>query len=214
MPGRFGEDERGPALGRQLEHQLGQRLWPVHRLDREVSGLVLFARTADAHRLASAAFEGRRVDKQYQALTEGATLIPSCPVSFTWNSLLVRGKKRAFEAPHGKQAVTLAEAVARVPVGNWLAADSPVLSPPQLLCWRLLPETGRPHQLRVHLAKAGFPVVGDTLYGARTKFVQPDAIALRSVRLAFNEADARALEVPGPIELPGFESPDVAAPVA
>ena len=54
------------------EQQLGQRLWPVHRLDREVSGLVLFARTAEAHRLAGGAFEGRRVDKQYQALTEGA----------------------------------------------------------------------------------------------------------------------------------------------
>jgi tRNA pseudouridine32 synthase / 23S rRNA pseudouridine746 synthase len=213
VPGRFGEEESGPALGRQLEQQLGQRLWPVHRLDREVSGLVLFARTAQAHRLAGAAFEGRRVDKQYQALTEGAALIPACPASFTWQSLLVRGKKRAFEAPHGKPALTRAEALARVAADPWLAPDSPVPSPPQILRWRLLPETGRPHQLRVHLARAGFAVVGDALYGAKTKFVQPGAIALRSVRLEFNEADARALGIPGPLELPGFYTPD-GAPVA
>jgi tRNA pseudouridine32 synthase/23S rRNA pseudouridine746 synthase len=204
VPGRFGDEDSGPALGRQLEQQLGQRLWPVHRLDREVSGLVLFARSAEAHRLANAAFEGRRVDKQYQALTEGAPLIPFCPASFSWQSLLVRGKKRAFEAPHGKQAVTRAEALARIPAEPWLAPDSPPLSPSQLVRWQLYPETGRPHQLRVHLARAGFAVAGDALYGAKTKFVQPAAIALRSVRLAFNQDDARALGIPGPIELPGF----------
>jgi 23S rRNA-/tRNA-specific pseudouridylate synthase len=212
VPGRFGDDDSGPSLGRQLERQLGQRLWPVHRLDREVSGLVLFARSAEAHRLAGGAFEGRRLDKQYQALTEGAALIPFCPASFTWQSLLVRGKKRAFEAPHGKPALTRADALARIPAASpagvsWLAPDSPIPSPPQLVRWRLLPETGRPHQLRVHLARAGFAVVGDELYGAKTKFAQPEAIALRSVRLAFNEADARALGIPGPIEIPGFEPP-------
>jgi tRNA pseudouridine32 synthase / 23S rRNA pseudouridine746 synthase len=204
VPGRFGDGEDGPSLGRQLEQQLG-RLWPVHRLDREVSGLVLFARNAEAHRLANGAFEGRRVDKQYQALTEGAALIASCPASFTWKSLLVRGKKRAFEAPHGKPAVTRAEALARVPAGPWLAPESAMPSPPQLVRWQLFPETGRPHQLRVHLARAGFAVAGDALYGAKTAFVQPAAIALRSVRLAFAEADAKALGVPGPFELPGFE---------
>lgn len=207
MPGRFGPDDSGPALGRLLEERLHQRLWPVHRLDREVSGLVLFARSAEAHRVANAAFEGRRVDKQYEALTEGAALVAACPESFTWKSLLVRGKKRAFEAPHGKPAVTRAEALARVPAAPWLAPGSPLPEPPQLVRWRLYPETGRPHQLRVHLARAGFAVAGDVLYGARTKLVQELAIALRSVRLAFNDKDAEALGLADAIEIPGFADP-------
>jgi tRNA pseudouridine32 synthase/23S rRNA pseudouridine746 synthase len=207
VPGRFGDQPDSPSLGRRLEQQLGQRLWPVHRLDHEVSGLVLFARSAEAHRVANAAFEGRRVDKQYQALTEGAVLIPFCPSNFTWNSLLVRGKKRAFEAPHGKPAVTRAQALARVPAGPWLAPGSAVPTPPQLLHFRLSPETGRPHQLRVHLARAGFAVVGDALYGAKTLFFQPGAIALRSVRLAFEAEDQATLGLPGPIEVLGFEVP-------
>jgi tRNA pseudouridine32 synthase/23S rRNA pseudouridine746 synthase len=207
VPGRFGDGDGGPSLGRALEQQLGQRLWPVHRLDREVSGLVLFARDAQAHRQASAAFEGRRVDKQYEALTEGAALIVSCPAEFTWNSRLVRGKKRAFEAPHGKPALTRAEALARVAAGPWLAPASPVPSPPQLVRWRLYPETGRAHQLRVHLARAGFPVAGDALYGAHTRLIQPEAIALRSVRLAFTEQDGQALGISAAIELPGFQPP-------
>ena len=66
VPGRFGDTPDDPSLGRALEQQLGQRLWPVHRLDLEVSGLVLFARSAEAHRVANAAFEGRRVEKQYR----------------------------------------------------------------------------------------------------------------------------------------------------
>ena len=204
VPGRFGEDERGASLGRSLEQRLGQRLWPVHRLDLEVSGLVLFARSAHAHRVANDAFEGRRVDKHYEALTEGAALVAACPATFEWKSLLVRGKKRAFEAPHGKPALTRAEALARVPAQPWLQPGSPLPTPPQLLRFRLYPETGRPHQLRVHLGRAGFTVVGDSLYGARTVFVQPGAIALRSVRLAFTEPDREALGIPGPLEIPGF----------
>jgi tRNA pseudouridine32 synthase / 23S rRNA pseudouridine746 synthase len=206
VPGRMGSADPRPVLGRELERRLGCRLWPVHRLDLEVTGLVVFARTAEAHRIAGAAFESRRVRKHYRALTEGAGALAALPASFTWDSLLVRGKKRSFEAPHGKQAITQAQAVRRVPAAGWLAADEGGAPPvSELIEWALEPETGRAHQLRVHLSQAGFPVVGDALYGARTRFATPSAIALRSVRLELTDAGERAaLGLAGPLEVAGF----------
>ncbi len=198
----MGAGDPRPCLGRDLERELGVRLWPVHRLDFEVSGLVLFARTAEAHRIASAAFEGRRVRKSYQALTEGADRIVSLPASFEWSSRLVRGKRRTFEAPHGAPARTHATAVACVLAASIAASDGP----DQLLRFELAPETGRPHQLRVHLAHAGFPVAGDTLYGARSRLPDAHTIALRSVALSFDsEEDRAALGLPAALTVAGFE---------
>lgn len=73
VPGRQGEDDVRPCLGRELEKTHG-RIWPVHRLDLEVSGLILYARTAAAHREASMAFERHRVQKTYQAFTAAAAI--------------------------------------------------------------------------------------------------------------------------------------------
>ena len=191
VPSRIGASDPRPCLGRVLEEQLGQRLWPVHRLDVEVSGLVLFARSAEAHRTASVAFEARRVKKSYQAITEGAASLSELPASFTWQSRLFRGKRRTFEAPHGRMAVTHAVAQARVHIGG-----------EDFLVFDLEPETGRSHQLRVHLAKAGFPILGDALYGARAGYDEPGAIALRSVRLAFtDDRERQTLGIPGPLEV-------------
>jgi tRNA pseudouridine32 synthase / 23S rRNA pseudouridine746 synthase len=206
VPSRLGQADPRPCLGRELERALSARLWPVHRLDLEVSGLVLFALTAEAHRTASAAFEGRRVHKVYQALTEGAELVAELPAVFDWQSRLVRGKRRSFQAPHGAPARTHARALARVPAGEATTALGAIEPPGQeLLHFQLEPETGRPHQLRVHLARAGFPVAGDTLYGARTVVAAPGTIALRSVGLTFLAAEDReALGLPGPLEVPGL----------
>lgn len=202
VPSRFAADDARPCLGRQLQSTLGFRLWPLHRLDFEVSGLVLFARTEEAHRIAGAAFEGRRVKKRYQALTEGT--IETIPTEVTWESRIVRGKKRSFDAPHGKPARTFARVVARVPAQY---EGQPLTGADELLKFELFPETGRPHQLRWHLASHGFPVVGDTLYGARTRLPAAGTIALRSVRIQFlDESDRLALGLATAIEVPGWPS--------
>lgn len=174
VPSRLGAADARPCAGRELEVELGQRLWPVHRLDLEVSGLVLFAKDAEAHRAASAWFEGRDVHKRYQALTEpGAASPPGGDV--TWRSRLLRGKKRAYASPHGKEAETRARCRGRR--GEWLL-------------WELEPLTGRPHQLRVHLAAHGFVIAGDTLYGATRPW--PGAgIALRAVQLELSSCAGR-----------------------
>jgi tRNA pseudouridine32 synthase/23S rRNA pseudouridine746 synthase len=200
VPSRLGPRDRRPCLGRRLEDRLGRRLFPVHRLDFEVSGLVLFAKTPEAHRAASRAFEGRAARKVYEALAEGADRAPALPAAFRWRSPLVRGKKRSFVARHGKIAVTAATALGRLPAeafcGPGVAGE--------VLRFRLEPETGRPHQLRVHLAGAGFPIVGDALYGSRLPFHRP-GIALRAVELEILDAAARAaLGLERPLRVEGF----------
>ncbi len=166
VPARRRDDPR-PCVGLELQHALGGRIWPVHRLDEPVSGVLLFARCARSHRLANGWFERRQVGKLYQALTEGdpAGLVGGQPME--WRSSIKRGKRRAYESPGGRPALTRARFMGRRREG---------------LAWELEPLTGRPHQLRVHLAGHGFPVVGDALYGARTAW-PGGGIALRAVRL-------------------------------
>lgn len=198
VPGRQGSEDPRPVLGLWLQAQLGQRLWPVHRLDFEVSGLVVFALTADAHRRACQAFELRRVAKTYEALT-GFSVPPAQGQTFVWSSLLVRGKRRSFEAPHGAQAETHARCE-DVLTGS-AAGDYAPLAP--LCLWRLFPKTGRPHQLRVHLANHGYAIAGDVLYGGAA--APGSGIALRSTSLAFlDPADRQALDVPERLGAPSL----------
>lgn len=165
IPDRFGSD----SVHGQLERARGEKLWVVHRLDREVGGVLLFARDPETHRALSLAFERHQIDKTYAALTDGAPAFPP-GAAFRWENRLLRGKKRAYPSPHGKVAVT--DAIYEGPH-------------PSGLRWSLSPRTGRNHQLRVHLAQAGYPIVGDRLYGSARDW--PDGIALRAVRIAVAE---------------------------
>lgn len=195
VPARQGASDPRPVLGLWLQEQLGQRLWPVHRLDYEVSGLVIFARTAEAHRIANRAFEARRVQKTYAALTTAAGA-PSAGVEFLWASKLVRGKRRSFEAAHGQLART------RALCRGLTSPSGAFMSLAPLCAWTLKPETGKPHQLRVHLANAGHPIAGDRLYGGPA--ADPAAgIALRSIDIAFTDAEeAEALGLGAPLSVP------------
>jgi len=119
----------------------------VHRLDRNVSGVVVLARTSKAARRMSEAFAARQVDKRYLAWVEGET----APGARLRHLLAPRqGERGVCEAADGKEATleyrTLAQSRGR-----------------SLLAVRL--ETGRKHQIRAQLALAGHPIVGDPLYG-------------------------------------------------
>ncbi len=191
IPGRTGAADPRPCLVTILRTQAGIDLLPVHRLDVEVSGLVLFAKDAQAHRAANAWFEARNIHKTYQAWTEGTA--PATTEMLLWESLLQRGKKRTFESPHGKPSSTRAQ---------WLAERRFKGTPIQL--WQLEPLTGRSHQLRVELAKHGHPILGDELYGAKRPF-RDGAIALRAVQIDF-KACPGALEygLPDFVEVEGL----------
>lgn len=203
VPSRMGAEDARPCFGRELEKALGCRLWPVHRLDVDVSGLVVFALDAEAHRIAGELFEERQVRKTYAAVTDiGLAALPGggrFPVDFRWENRLFRGKKRSFVANHGNTAITVAQC---------LGYEKGSVGPDRLLRWRLFPETGRPHQLRVHLSLAGFPIVGDVLYGSQRKWgTGLQGMALRAVALEILDEGARAqLGMPKRLEVDDLES--------
>lgn len=180
-PARDPSDSR-PCLGRVLQARMGQQIYPVHRLDFEVSGLVLFAKTTDAHRISQKWFEEGVVKKSYQAITK---LPPGALGGSTdwqeWRSILVRGKRRTFEAGHGKPSLTRARAFKVSESAGELFEF-----------WELQPVTGRPHQLRFEMAKHARPILGDILYGG-----VPSArvgIALRAVSLDFSGIEIASQE--------------------
>lgn len=183
-PSRHAENDGRSCLGTALQTSLGQQIYPVHRLDFEVSGLVLFAKTAEAHREANAWFEKKLVRKTYHAWTssqsfahippqvpgprEGFTVTPG--QSFAWESRQLRGKRRAYLSPEGKACRTEARFLK--------------INEEQFLEWDLSPVTGRPHQLRLDMSRHGFPIVGDALYGSTVEW-KPHTLALRAYKIDF-----------------------------
>jgi len=156
-PGRLVIPGRGapePTLLAELQAVHG-RLWVVHRLDRGTSGVLLFARTAEAHRALNLAFDRREVEKRYLALVRGElpdagrVEAPLAPARRGRMRPAVPGEARA------KAAATAFRVVERF--------ASPMVS----ALVECAPETGRTHQIRVHLAHAGAPLCFDPDYGPR-----------------------------------------------
>jgi 23S rRNA pseudouridine1911/1915/1917 synthase len=124
----------------------------VHRLDRDTSGLLLVARSTDAYERLAQAIRERRVDRRYHALVEGT------PRSRTGRIDAPIGRDRGDRTRRSIDTETPREAVTWFEVRERLGART-------LLEVRL--ETGRTHQIRVHLEAIGLPVSGDPVYGAR-----------------------------------------------
>ncbi|MBL8112088.1 MAG: RluA family pseudouridine synthase [Acidobacteria bacterium] len=146
------------ACGLPPEEGLGL----VHRLDEPTSGVVLLSRNAAAHRTLTLAFQERQVTKTYRALVWGHPVPAAGVVDAPLGRDPVDGRRMKV-VPGGKPSVTGYRTLRRFPS----VAD---LS--------LAPETGRTHQIRVHLAYRGHPLVGDDLYGTakRTRGVRDPAL--------------------------------------
>lgn len=182
VPGRF-EDDR-PVVGLSLQEILEKQVFPVHRLDYEVSGVMMFALTREAHKDAQQLFEKRLVKKNYQAF--------SAPVESriegvqTWKRKIRRGKKRSYKSPHGELAVTEAQVISHEK-GEWL----------------LSPKTGKSHQLRVEMFLNGYPINGDVLYGSKVPWPY-GGIALRAVSLELPGVFAKAAGLPWNLKVDPF----------
>ena len=184
------------GLGVPLSAQGSSRPGIVHRLDKDTSGALLVARDDDAHRFLVAALRARSVERTYLALVRGPLPAPSGTV----------------DAPVGRHPVKR-RVMAVVPEGRAAVTHYRVLSSHDaaaLLEVRL--ETGRTHQIRVHLSHLGNPVLGDRLYGGATELARALGLTrpfLHAVRLRFpHPDDGRAVEVEDPLP------PDLVAALA
>jgi 23S rRNA pseudouridine1911/1915/1917 synthase len=166
---------------------------PVQRLDRETSGLLLFAKESHIHHRLSAALDARKLDREYLALVAG---VPDrsagtidIPLRRTWGHSVRREPAVGPRTAEQEAALAAAAAAGRVLRAEWTAAGSPALTHFRVLqAWEtaallsLRLETGRTHQIRVHLAWLGHPVLGDELYGRPGP---PGRQALHAASLAF-----------------------------
>ncbi len=192
--------KEGPTLFDRTRAAVGGTLYLVHRLDRETSGVVLFARTVEAQRLLSAAFERGEVEKEYVALVDG---LPRADEGRIDLPIAAARKGRMVVRDGGKSAAT------RWAVRERFARHAG--SPQERTLLAVFPETGRTHQIRVHLAAIGHPLVGDRRYNpawrAAAKGDPPpagspiDRVALHAAAIVFPLSKQRfRVEAPLPAD--------------
>jgi RluA family pseudouridine synthase len=172
-------DKLGDHL-REKGHQpdeSGRDLYPVHRLDRDTSGLVLFAKHEEAHRRLSKLFEGREMEKTYWLFSSGVPLWDEahcCIPLVRAEGKKGRGRALVDLGREGKETETRFKVRQRFEDMAWVVAQ---------------PRTGRLHQIRLHMRLLGHPVWGDPLYGNESDRAAQAALfprlALHARELAF-----------------------------
>ncbi|MFK7771530.1 MAG: RluA family pseudouridine synthase [Saprospiraceae bacterium] len=152
IPDRFVAER--PNLTTFLKDRL-EDVFVVHRLDKETSGVILFAKNAAAHRNLSMQFEARTVDKIYLALVEGTVHKEEGEINQPIANNM-RDKGRMIIASRGKPSLTLYRVVERFK--NYTLVEANI-------------KTGRTHQVRVHFERIGYPLAVDSLYGRKDAFL-------------------------------------------
>jgi 23S rRNA pseudouridine1911/1915/1917 synthase len=147
----------------------------VHRLDKDTSGLMIVAKSDEIHRTLAECFEARQVEKHYLALVYGDIMDDEGVIDLPVGRHPVERKKMSTKSRQGKRAVTRWRVRERYGMASLL--DVAI-------------ETGRTHQIRVHLAALGYPVVGDKIYGNSRKIMD---ISDQSLRRRFREMNRQAL---------------------
>lgn len=177
--------EREPGAGSLMEtlSDEGRRpLHVVHRIDKPTSGLVLFTKTADAHRWLCRKFEERSVAKTYLALCHGTVADDEGKIDAPLRTF---GSGRVgVDAERGKPSVTLFDVLDRREGFTLVAA---------------YPRSGRRHQIRVHLYHLGHPIAGDPLYGDTTLPQGFGRMMLHAWKLAVRRPSGRMLRLEAPI---------------
>ena len=148
----------------ELKQTLGGELFPIHRLDKNVGGVMVYARTKQAAAELSRAVQAGSMVKEYVALVHGTP-----PETGAWEDLLWKdsGKNKVFVVKRLRGGVKKARLEYRV------------LSAGECSLVRIRLHTGRSHQIRVQFSSRGFPLVGDHKYGARDSSPAPMMFSCR-----------------------------------
>jgi RluA family pseudouridine synthase len=169
-----------PAL---LAGHFPGRLYPVHRLDRGASGVIVFAKNAGAHRFLNGAFDRREVVKTYLAVVDG---VPGPNRGRINAPIREFGSGRmGVDSRRGKPSSTEWKIVERLDGATVI---------------KVAPATGRRHQIRVHLYHIGHPILGDLRYGDKARQEKFPRLMLHALRLEFTLASGErvAIEAPPP----------------
>jgi tRNA pseudouridine32 synthase/23S rRNA pseudouridine746 synthase len=170
------------SLFEMLCAERAEKLYIVHRIDRETSGVIVFARNAETHRRLNRQFETRSVEKVYLALVHGVIADDSGEID---KPLRQFGSGRvAVDPQRGKESLTEFRVVQRLPAFTLVEAR---------------PHTGRRHQIRVHLYSIGHPIVGDPLYGEKALQSSYPRLMLHARRLTLDHPPDRRLTLETPI---------------
>ncbi|HHY50992.1 MAG TPA: RNA pseudouridine synthase [Alphaproteobacteria bacterium] len=175
-----------PALADSLETR-AQARWPtakvVHRLDKDTSGLLLMALNRRALGLLGSQFEHRRTEKAYVARVwgrmEAGRGTIDLPLATDWD----HKPRQRVDHEHGRPSQTDWEVIAEEANATRL---------------RLVPRTGRTHQLRVHLMAIGHPILGDVFYATGEALAAADRLQLHNERLGFTHPDGRPMTFVSP----------------
>jgi len=161
----------------------------VHRLDRDTSGLILLAKNDAAYHGLQQQFKSRSISKTYLAITEGRPPTDSGKIEAPIGRDPKNRKRMSIvAADRGRSAITAYRMLEALPEASLLEVH---------------PETGRTHQIRVHLAFLGCPVAGDRVYGRRKPMVQAPRQMLHAWRLRLQlpgEREPREFEAPLPLD--------------
>ncbi|GAA1255896.1 hypothetical protein GCM10009609_18860 [Pseudonocardia aurantiaca] len=222
-PGLSVTGERHDTDVVELAREAGERLMPVHRIDKVTSGVVLLARNTAAHGPLTRQFAARTVSKAYIAVVRATGL----PERFTVDLPLTVGRKNTVRIAGPRDRITFDDASA-----TWRLPDADVTSgksvyPSVTHLHRLdesdettvllaNPVTGRRHQIRVHLAWTGSPILGDPLFAATSGHADAERTYLHSWRLGLDvpwtDGQAEYTADPGP-EFAGADVSALAEPV-
>jgi RluA family pseudouridine synthase len=168
MPGR-GPAAREKNLLALLTQALKRPMFVVHRLDKDASGLILFAKNAAAHRYFSILFETKEIKKKYLVAVEGNVTEKRGEVD---KPIQPYGSGRMGVGFYGKDSISRYEVLERYKRATLLEVD-------------LI--TGRRHQIRVHMYYIKHPVIGDRLYGDKAKQAAYPRLMLHSYSLEFKD---------------------------
>ena len=164
---------RGPDKADCLAARVAAQ-WPdalvVHRLDMATSGLVVLGRGPAMQRALSIAFAERRVHKQYEAVVVGLVADELGEIDLPLAANWPQRPRQRVDRVAGKPSLTRWQVLARDPASGTSRL-------------RLIPVTGRTHQLRVHLAAVGHPILGDALYAGPTEAAVAPRLLLHACEL-------------------------------